>query len=64
MIVNDESRFVRMMLQAVALPMIVILTTLEVSFMLLEHIYSTGLTYDSQNIFIVQATGCLYYKTF
>ncbi len=53
-----------MTLQAVASPVIVILTTLEVSFMLLEYIYSTDVTYNSQNIFIVQATGCLYYKTF
>jgi hypothetical protein len=30
----------------VALPIIVILTTLEVSFMLLENIYSTGITHD------------------
>jgi len=36
---------------------IVILTTLEVSFTLLENIYSTGMTHDDrQNIFIVQAT--------
>jgi hypothetical protein len=42
-IANDDSRVIRMMLQVVASPMIVILTTLEVSFML---IYSTGITYD------------------
>ncbi len=64
MIVNDEYRFERMMLQAVASPVIVILATLEVSFMLLEYIYSTGVTYDHQNVFIVHATRCLYYKTF
>jgi len=44
------------MLQVVASPTIVILMTLEVSFILLENIYSTGITYDRQNIFIVQAT--------
>jgi hypothetical protein len=35
-----------MMLQAVTTPMIVILTTVEVLFMFLENIYSTGVTYD------------------
>jgi hypothetical protein len=34
-------------LQVVASPTIVILTTLEVSFMLLENIYSTGVSYDA-----------------
>ncbi len=45
-------------LQVVGSPMIVILATLEVSFMLLENIYSTRITHDDchcQN-FIVQAT--------
>jgi len=50
-----------MMLQVVASPTIVILMTLEVSFMLLENIYSTAslmfVTYGCQNVFIVQATG-------
>jgi hypothetical protein len=45
-----------MMLQFVASPAIIILTTLEVSFMLLENIYSAGTTYDRQNIFVLQAT--------
>ncbi len=64
-----------MMLQAVASPTIVILmtlealtivilTTLDESFMLLENIYSTAsltiVTYDHQNIFIVQATGQMF----
>ncbi len=34
------------MLQVVASPTIVILMTLEVSFMLQENIYSTGVTHD------------------
>jgi hypothetical protein len=42
-----------MMLQVVASPTIVILTTLEVSFMLLDNIYTTGVTYDCQNIVTV-----------
>ncbi len=44
--------------------MIVILTTLEVSFMLLEpsimlpeNIYIAGITHDDHHIFVVQATG-------
>ncbi len=49
------------MLQVVVSPMIISLMSLEVSFVLLENIYSTSVTYDchlnSQNIFIVQATG-------
>ena len=45
--------------------MIVILMTLEVSFMFLENIYSTSVTldrasYDDYNIFMVQATGDSY----
>jgi hypothetical protein len=44
-----------MMLQFVASPAIIILATLEVSFMLLDYIYSAGITYDRQNIFVVQA---------
>ncbi len=39
--------------------MIVILTTLEVSFMLLANIYSRGVTHDNRNIFIVQATDVM-----
>jgi hypothetical protein len=52
-IVNDDSI---MMLQVVASPMIVILMTLEVSFMLLSNIYSRGITHDDRNIFIAQDT--------
>jgi hypothetical protein len=54
-IVNDDSIVRTMMLQVVASPTIVIMTTPEVSFMLPENIYSTGVTYDCQNIFITQA---------
>ena len=33
---------------------------LEVSFVLLDNIYSTGITYDRQNLFIEQATGLIF----
>ncbi len=53
-IVNDISRTIRMTTQLGALHMIFILTTLELSFMLpespimlLENIYSTGVTHDN-----------------
>ncbi len=50
-----------MMLQVVMSPMIIILMTLEVSFTLLENIYSTGVSTDDChgdcNILIVQANG-------
>jgi hypothetical protein len=49
-IVNDNSR---MMLQVVASPMIVILPTLEVSFMLLANIYSRGVTHDVCHVIII-----------
>jgi hypothetical protein len=39
-----------MMLQFVVSPMIIILTTLEVLFTLLEDIYGTGITRDDSNI--------------
>ncbi len=52
MIVNDTPRVVRMTLQVVMLPMIVILMTLEVSFTLLENIYCTGITHDDHNMII------------
>jgi hypothetical protein len=52
-IVNDNSRVVKMMLQIVASPMIIILMTLQVSFMLLVNIYSTGITHDNRHITIV-----------
>ena len=45
------------MLHVVASPMIAILMTREVSFTLLENIYSTDITHDDRNMFIVQATG-------
>ncbi len=38
------------MLQVVASPMILITMTLEVSFMLLENIYSTGITHDDRHL--------------
>jgi hypothetical protein len=60
MIVNEDFRVVRMMLQVVVSPTIVILTTLEVSSMFQENIHSqaspTIVTYSSK-YFIVQATG-------
>ncbi len=52
-IVNDDSRVIRMMLQVVASPTIVILMTLELSFMLLENIYSTGITHDDRHMTIL-----------
>jgi hypothetical protein len=48
------------MLQVVASLTIIILTTLEVSFTLLANIYSTGITHNDRNIFIVKATGLMY----
>jgi hypothetical protein len=49
-ILNDDSI---MMLQVVVSPTIVILTTLEVSFMLLPNIYSRGITHDDCHVMIV-----------
>jgi hypothetical protein len=49
-IVNDDYI---MMLQVVASDMIVILKTLEVSFMLLANIYSRGITHDDRHVTIV-----------
>jgi len=49
-IVNDNSI---MMLQVVVSHMIVILTTLEVSFMLLANIYSSGVTHDDRHVMII-----------
>ncbi len=54
-IINDDSRVVRMTLQVVASPTIIILMTLEVSFTLPESINSTGVTHDNRKIFIVPA---------
>jgi len=51
-IVNDDSR--RMTVQVVVSLTIVILMTLEVSFTLLENIYSRGGNHDDRNKFIVQ----------
>jgi hypothetical protein len=42
-----------MMLQVVASPTIVILITLEVSFMLLANIYSRGITHDDRQVTII-----------
>jgi hypothetical protein len=42
----NDSRVIRMTLQAVASPMMVIVTTLELSFMILHNIYSSGITND------------------
>ncbi len=44
--INDDSRVVRMMLQVVESHTITILTALGVSFMLLENIYCTIITYN------------------
>jgi len=44
MIVNDDSRVIRMMILVAASPIIIILVTIEVPFMLLENIYSAGIT--------------------
>ena len=48
-----------MTLQAVASPITVILTTLEVSFMFLETIYSSGVAYNCHLQFL-QATSLSY----
>ncbi len=42
-----------MMLQVVASPMVIILTDIEVSFTLLENIYSKGVTRDDRHMIIV-----------
>ncbi len=47
----------RMTFKAVASPTIVILMTLEVSFTLIENIYTTGVNHDDDNIFKAQTTG-------
>jgi hypothetical protein len=44
---------IRMLLQVVVSPTIVILTTLEVSFMLLANIYSTGITHEDRDVTII-----------
>jgi hypothetical protein len=49
---NDDSRIIRMAFQVVASPTIIELTTLEVSLMLLENIYSTSITHHDGNIFV------------
>jgi hypothetical protein len=41
------------MLQVVASPTIIILTALEMSFMLLANIYSRGVTHDDHDVTIV-----------
>jgi hypothetical protein len=53
-----------MMLQIVASPTIVILTTLEAPILNIpENIYNTSDTYNHPNIFIVQATEAWGYST-
>ncbi len=52
-IVNANTRVVKMVLQVVASPMIVILVTLEASFTLIENIYSAGVTHDNQHMTII-----------
>jgi hypothetical protein len=42
-----------MMLYVAASPTIVILMTLEVSFMLLANIYSTGVTHDDHHVTVI-----------
>ncbi len=49
-IVNDDSVLT---LQVVVSPTIIILTTLEVSFMLLAHNYIIGVTHDDCHVTIV-----------
>ncbi len=63
-IINDTSRVVRMTPQHGASLTIVILVTIEVSFMLLElaitllnNIYYKGVIHDDHHIFIVQVTN-------
>jgi hypothetical protein len=67
-IVNGDSRVVRMTSQVMASPTMVILTTLVVSFMLLENIYSTDITYNSHlrlsKYFYCTGLRGLYCKTF
>ncbi len=53
MIISNDSRVIRMMLQVVTSPMNAILTTLEVSFTHLENIYSTGVTHDDRHMMII-----------
>jgi len=42
-----------MMLQVVVSPTIVILTTLEVSFMLLANVFTRGITHDDHHVTII-----------
>ncbi len=49
-IINDNSI---MALQVVASPMIIILMTLDMSFMLPANIYSRGITHDNHHVTIV-----------
>jgi hypothetical protein len=53
MIVNDDPRFIIMMLQVVASPTSINLMTLEVSFTLLENIYGIGITDGGHHMMIV-----------
>ncbi len=52
-IVNDDCRVIRMSLQFVASPMIIILRTVEVSFTILKIICSTDVTHVDHHMMIV-----------
>ncbi len=58
-IMNDTSRVVRMMIQVGVSPTIVILKTLDVSFKLLEKIYSISITDDCHMMIKIQALGSI-----
>jgi hypothetical protein len=68
-ILNDVSRVIRMMLHVVASPMIVILMTIEAPMIIILMILDnfivqasfTIITYDGQNILMVQATGGIHH---
>jgi hypothetical protein len=51
--VNDDSRVAKLMLQVMVSLKIVILMTLEVSFKLLDNIYSTGITHDDNHMMTI-----------
>ncbi len=60
-IVNDTSEVVKMMLQDVVSPAIVILMTLEVSFILLDNIFSTGITHDDRHLQLSYCYSTVHY---
>ncbi len=47
LVVNDDSRVIRLTLQVVASPTIIILMTPEVSIMLVKNINNSGFTHDN-----------------